>query len=99
MRIVKFGTLATVKTDMKEADFWIERRNTIQAVGRVHREYKPERIGVKITATDDLHPGYMSYWFEHVHTSGLWETLATGTTNLVNIKVEAIKNLPIALEG
>jgi len=86
---------AIIKTNFNEADFWIVRRGSSKTVGQPTTEFNPEHIGVKVTATDKLDPKYLKYMIEYLWRSGRFAQIATGTTALVNIKAEDIKNIGI----
>lgn len=90
---MKLNQLAIVSTHMKEADFWIVRRGSIDAVGNVTVVYNPEHYGVKVLRTDLLVPEYLFYLLDHLHNKGYYRPLATGTTELVNIRLSDVVNL------
>jgi hypothetical protein len=92
---VTLGDLCDIRVGMEDADFWIVRRGTPQAVGRPTNEYNPEHIGVKVTATDVLVPGYLFYMVQYLHMQGQFEQLARGTLRLVNIRTSDIKNITV----
>lgn len=82
----------TARTNHPDADFWIARRGSSTTVGKPHREFNPESIGITVNR-DHLDPGYAYYLMEHLHQKGHWAERATGTTNLVNINNNHIKEL------
>ena len=85
--------LAIVKTGFENADFWITRRSSVDRVGSVSREYNPEAIGVKVLRTDILIPEYCFYMMDAIHAAGHWKARATGTLQLVNIRVSDVRNI------
>ena len=89
------GHLITLGTNMKDADFWITRRGSIDKIGHPTKEYNPEHFGVKVTRTDLLDPRYAYYMFQHLATSGHFRQFADGATNLVNIRANHITDIPI----
>ena len=91
----KFGHVANVGVGMEGADFWIHRRGSIDRVGHPTREYNPEHIGIKVTRTDVLDPKLAYYMMMHLANSKAYHGLATGTTDLVNIKAQHIKDMPL----
>ena len=91
---MKLGNVATIKTNYQNADFWLIRRGSINAVGLPVEEYSPEHIGVKINS-DLLMPKFLYYWFQNFHNTGHWKSVATGTTDLVNTRTADVKNIPI----
>lgn len=86
---------AEIKTNFEGADFWIVRRGSQKTVGQPTKVYSPEHIGVKVTALDKLDPKFLKYMIEYLWSSGKFAQIATGTTALVNIKAEDIKNIGI----
>lgn len=96
-RSVKLGDLVTMSKGMKDADFWIEYRGSINTVGRPSNEYGPHKLGIKVTATDKLDPKYLYYVFMHLHNQGQFAKIANGTTNLVNIRIRDLADIPVAM--
>lgn len=90
---VTLGDLAEVRTDFPEADFWLIRVHDEKTVGKPVKEFAPNRIGIKVTATDVLDSNYLRYAIEHLWMKGFFRELATGTTNKVNIKTKDVKNI------
>lgn len=88
--------VCSIKTQFKDADFWIVRRGSLKTVGMVTREYNPEHIGVKVLRTDILLPDYLYYCMMNVHSQKVWEPLANGTLSLVNIKVSDVRNIRLS---
>lgn len=86
------GPMFTGKTNHPDADFWIARRGSTKTVGKPHREFHPESIGINVNR-EHLDPDYAYYLMEHLHQKGHWAERATGTTNLVNIDTNHIKEL------
>lgn len=89
----RLSDYADVGTNMPNADFWIKRKGSEDTVGEPTMDYSPEHIGVKVRRTDALHPKYLFYMFKNLHLGGLWRRIATGTTNLLNIKTDHVKNM------
>ena len=92
---ISLKDVAEIKIKFPDADFWIVRRGSSKTVGQPTTEYNPEHIGVKVTATNVLDPKYLRYMIEYLWRSGKFSAIATGTTNLVNIRAEDIKNIGI----
>lgn len=86
--------IATVKKGMRDADFWLIRRGSENEVGRPVKEFNPEHIGIKVTSNEML-PQFLFYSMQNMHNQGVWKSVATGTTNLVNIKTDDVKNIGI----
>ena len=92
---MKLSDLATIRTNFPEADFWLVRRGSLKTCGQPVREFNPEHIGVKVERTDLLLPDYLYYCMQHLHTSRVWDPLATGTLSLVNIRVSDVGNIAL----
>ena len=84
---------------MQDADFWLVRKGSDKTVGKPVKEFDPSRIGVKVVRTDVLDPKYLYYVMMNLHNQGHFARLANGTTNLVNITVNDIANIPIGQQG
>lgn len=92
---MKIKDVATVAVGLKDADFYLARRGTIDVVGTVFKDYSPEAIGIKVVRTDLVLPDYLYYWFEYAWRSGYWKPLTHGSLNLVNIRIHDVKNIPL----
>jgi len=92
----RLGDLATVGTNMPDADFWIIRRGSEKTVGTPVKEFNPERIGVKVTRRDVIDPGYLYYAMMHLHNQGYFAQRSIGTTNLVNIRTADVAGISFA---
>ncbi|KPW36260.1 Orf9 [Pseudomonas coronafaciens pv. atropurpurea] len=58
--------------------------------------FNPEHIGVLVNRTDIVLPDYLFYALMHVHQQGYWERFATGTLNLVNIRVSDVQRIEMS---
>lgn len=85
---------AEIKTNFEDADFWIIRKGDINKVGSPTKQFSSEHIGIKIINNMIL-PDYLYYAFMNMQTQGFFKQFAHGTTNLVNIKIEDIKNITL----
>ena len=65
------GPMFTAKTNHPDADFWIARRGSSKTVGKPHREFAPESIGITVNR-EHLDPDYAYYLMEHLHQKGHW---------------------------
>ena len=92
----KLGDLVMVKKGMQDADFWIEYRGSENTVGTPSKEYGPYKLGIKVVKTGELDPKYLYYVFQHLHMQGAFRKMAHGTTNLVNLRIRDITDIPIA---
>ncbi|WP_080762329.1 hypothetical protein [Chromobacterium violaceum] len=93
---MKLSQLATIRTNYPEAHFWIIRRSSAEHVGKPVREFNPEHIGIRITALNLLLPDYLYYAMVHIHHIEYWKALATGTLDLVNIRVSDVRNIELS---
>ncbi|QIQ74829.1 hypothetical protein HBB04_05252 (plasmid) [Pseudomonas coronafaciens] len=50
-----------------------------------------------VDRTDIVLPDYLFYALMHAHQQGYWERLATGTLNLVNIRVSDVQRIELSL--
>jgi hypothetical protein len=89
---IKLSDLADIKTKFENADFWIVRRGSLSEVGKPTKKYNPEHIGLKVTS-DQILPDYLFYSMMHIHNNGYFSRLATGTTNLVNIRISDVSEI------
>jgi restriction endonuclease S subunit len=67
----------------------------INSVGKPTKEFDPEKIGIKVVRTDLLLPDYLYYVFEFLVMNGAFASMSRGTTNLKNISIDDVKNLPV----
>lgn len=93
---MKLADVATIKTNYKEADFWLIRRGSRSRCGEPTREFYKEHIGIKVNRTDILLPDYLYYVLKAIHQSGEWEKIATGTLDLVNIRVSDVQTIELS---
>ena len=91
--------LAKIATNMPDADFWLVRKGSDKTVGKPVKEFDPSRIGIKVVKTDVLDPNYLYYAMMNLHNQGMFARLSNGTTNLVNITVNDIANIPLGQQG
>lgn len=85
--------LATVKTNMQDADFWLVRKGSSKTVGKPVREFNPEHIGIKVTRTDVLDPQYLYYVLMNLHNQGYFAQRANGILELVNIRASDVADI------
>ena len=82
-----------ISTNFEDADFWLQRKGSIDTVGTPLKEFAPQHIGIKVVRTDVLNPKFLFYKMVHTHNTGYWKQHSHGTLQLVNIKTEDVKNL------
>ncbi|MFP3852453.1 hypothetical protein [Pseudomonas sp. W5-01] len=93
---MRLSDVATIRTDFPEAHFWITRRGSADRCGAPVREFNPEHIGILVNRVDILLPDFLFYSLVHVHQSGYWKRLATGTLSLVNIRVSDVQRIELS---
>lgn len=93
---MKLAAVATIQTNFPEAHFWLVRRGSAERCGKVSRVFNPEHIGIRVDRTDLLLPDYLFYALAHVHETGHWKQLATGTLSLVNIRVSDVRSIELS---
>ena len=84
---------------MQDADFWLVRKGSDKTVGKPVKEFDPSRIGIKVVKTDVLDPNYLYYAMMNLHNQGHFARISNGTTNLVNITVNDIANIPLGQQS
>ncbi|WP_332873217.1 hypothetical protein [Pseudomonas corrugata] len=87
--------VATIQANLPEAHFWLVRRGTAERCGQPVREFNAEHIGIKVDRLDILLPDYLFYVLQHIHATGQWKKLATGTLSLVNIRVSDVRGIEL----
>lgn len=87
--------IAVIKTGLEDADFYVELRGSANTVGTVSKQYGPYKAGIKITRTDIVLPQFLYYAMMNLHSQGYFKRLATGVTNLVNIKISDIADIKL----
>ncbi len=92
---MKLSDLCEIKTNFPEADFWLIRKGSEDTVGYPVKEYSPEHIGIKVTATDVLLPSYLYYVMLNLYNHGLFKNNSYGSLNLKNIRVEDVRGIRI----
>jgi len=90
---MKLSDLCEIKTNFPEADFWLVRKGSEDTVGYPVKEYNPEHIGIKVTATDVLLPEYLYYVMLNLFNQGVFKNNSYGTLNLKNIRVEDVRGI------
>ncbi|MCE2597175.1 hypothetical protein K6Y31_20585 [Motilimonas cestriensis] len=93
---MKLSDIATIATNLQDADFWLVRRGSLKTCGKPSTTFNKEHIGIKVINTDLMHPRYLYYCFEDLHSRGVWEPLATGTLSLVNIRVSDVRQIELS---
>lgn len=93
---MRLSDVATIRTNFPEAHFWITRRGSVERCGTPGKEFSPEHVGVLVTRTDIVLPDYLFYALVHVHQQGYWKRFASGTLNLVNIRVSDVQRIELS---
>jgi hypothetical protein len=96
---MRLADLCEIKFNMSDADFWIYARGAEKSLGMPTTDPSDSKykIGIKVKeeAKDTLDPKYLFYVFMHLNNSQYWQTngLVYGSTNLMNLRIEDVKNL------
>lgn len=92
------GDICEIKTNFPEADFWLQRRGSIETVGKPIKEYYEENIGIKVRDEfkDKVDPNYLYYYFMFLHQKGVFQPISYGTLKLQNIRLSDIKSIPVS---
>lgn len=93
---MRLSDVATIKTNFPEAHFWVVRRGSADSCGEPSRTFNAEHIGVRVDRLDLLLPDYLFYAMVHIHQTGEWKRLATGTLALVNIRVSDVRRIELS---
>lgn len=97
---MKLKALATVSTTLTDADVYLQRRGSRSTVGKVvdGPGTPGSTIGIRLTADGRtvLDPRWLRYALMHVHGTGQWSQIATGTLALVHITVADVGALTFA---
>ncbi len=89
------GDIARV-TVGRDADFWLVRRGSEETVGTPTNEFNPQHIAIKVTRRDIILPDYLFYVLQYLHSQGYWKTRCSGSTRLVGIRTQDVKDLHLA---
>jgi hypothetical protein len=89
------GDVCEFKVNNPDADFWLISKGTLDKVGTPTKKFSPENIGVKVTRTDILYPDFLFYYMQYMQNSGLFQQLASGTTEIKHILTSDISRIPI----
>jgi hypothetical protein len=92
---LRLKDVCEVSTNMVDADFWLQRKGSLETVGTVLKDYSPENIGVKVIRTDIMDAKFLYYKMMHIHNTKYWQQLAKGSLKLQNIRTEDVKDLRI----
>ncbi len=94
---ITLGNLVKMSVGMPDADFWIRRSGQLKSLGEPSRQFDPDKIGIKVTATNIIDPNYLYYVFMHLQNQGVFAQMATGSTGLQHIKISSLAKIPFAL--
>ena len=83
-----------IKTNFKEANFWLQRKGSERTVGQPTKEFFSENIGIQVLDPMIL-PDFLYYYMQYLFSTGYWQRLSYGTLNLKNIRTEDVANLEI----
>ena len=68
-------------------------------LGEPSKRYNPESYGVNLKpgAEKIVVPEFLFYVMQYLHSTGMFERFAKGTTNLKNIEKPDILNIPVRM--
>ena len=93
---MRLSDICEIKTNFGDADFWLQRKGSVDTVGTPTKEFNPENIGIKVIRTDILVPDYLYYILVYYQSIGYFSNISNGTLNLKNIRTEDIKNIRLS---
>jgi hypothetical protein len=93
---MKLSNICEIRTNFGDADFWLQRKGSVETVGTPTKEFNPENIGIKVIRTDILVPDYLYYILTYYQSIGYFSKISKGTLNLKNIRTEDIRNIELA---
>lgn len=93
---MRLSDLCEIKTNFGDADFWLQRKGSVDTVGTPTKEFNTENIGIKVIRTDILVPDYLYYILVYYQSIGYFSNISNGTLNLKNIRTEDIKNIRLS---
>ena len=89
--------IADVKTNMEDADFWIQRKGSKLTCGSVRNFFTPDNIGIKVKYTDLIDRKYLKFMLEYLHKQYQYTRETRGTLTLQHIAVDTVKNIQIEM--
>lgn len=97
---INLGDLIKVSTGVRsDCDFYIVRRGDSEKVGMPTKEPIEHGYCIRVKRKDILDPNHLFYMLKYLHSSGYFKRLATGSTNLTNIRASDIKNIKVSENG
>ena len=93
--VMTVQSIADVKTNFPEADFWIIRKGAEGKVGTPVEQFEEQHIGVRVIRTDLVLPKFFYYAVMYLHQKGYFRRLAKGTLSLKHITVNDVKSIRI----
>jgi hypothetical protein len=90
---MKLTEFCKIKINDPEADFWIVRRGSKEAIGKPTEEFNSEHYGLTVTKPELVLPKYLYYLFEYLWSQGFFKALGRGTLRLVNLRLEDFQHL------
>lgn len=92
---MRLGDVCIISTNFGDADFWLQRKGSVDTVGTPTKVFNPENIGIKVVRTDILIPEFLYYMLTYYQSIGHFSKVSNGTLNLKNIRVEDIKDIKL----
>ena len=91
---MKLKFFAEVTVGKEGADFYMIRRGSHSRVGLPVRDYGPELISIRVKTTK-IEPEYLFWMMTTLWSQGIFKALAKGTTALVHITTDDVKNIRV----
>jgi len=87
-------SIATIKTNFQDADFWLIRKGSEKQVGKPVETFNPEHIGIKVESSLVL-PKFLFYALTYLHNKGYFANQCNGTLSLKHITLDTVKKIRI----
>jgi hypothetical protein len=92
---LRLKDVCEVSTNMEYADFWLQRKGSLETVGTVLKDYSPENIGIKVIRTDIMDAKFLYFKMIHIYNTKYWQQHSKGSLRLQNITTDDVKNVRI----
>jgi len=94
-RLNRLQKYAEVGTNVKNPDFYIQRRGSEETVGRVRKKGEQVKGDIGVKSKGKMLPLIAKYNMDYVQGTGYYRPRAIGTLRLKNIRVEDVKKAPV----
>lgn len=90
---MKVKDIASVKVGKEEANFFMVRRGSHNKVGLPTKDFSEYHISVTVFEIEVIDPTFLFYGLTALWSRGYFRSIARGTTNLVHITCEDVRNI------